>query len=123
MDESVNNYILHQKLSYDKLFAVDIMYKHFKSVLERSNVDKDAPFLLITGALGAGKSHRVHTLRGICNIIQINEPLRSAFMGIAAVNIGGSTLCSFIDIPPILEIRDKEIPTPWERNALQHFLN
>ena len=47
----------------------------------------------------------------------LDAPIRAAWMGIAAINIGGSTLCTLFDIPtnPTKDIK------PWNANHLEEF--
>ena len=99
--KKVDNYIERQKLSSDKDVAVNIMREHCKAMYEGRAEDNDyeAPFLLICGKPGNGKSKLVETFDGVTERMSSGVNLKCAYMGSAAVNINGTTLLKFWDIP------------------------
>ena len=52
--------------------------------------------------------------------MRAGEQLRSSYLGIAAVNIGGYSLCSFLDIPTNLKVGTQKI-RPWSKERLKEF--
>ena len=67
-----------------------------------------------------GKSHLVKVLQRVSEIMGVGEQLRASYLGIAGVNIGGSSICSLLDIdtsksPNIQRIRK------WKRDKLMDF--
>ena len=81
----VRMYIAGQKLSSDKDVVVSTMLQHFKAIYngDANDPNYEAPYLTITGELGAGKIHLMKTLRKISDMLEVGEQLRAAFMGIA----------------------------------------
>jgi len=121
MDARVEAFIKSKNLSQDKLNAVQTMYRHFKDVLYSDEV-KDPPNLLIVGAPGTGKSWLVDIISEIATIyVGLQDPIKSAFMGIAAINIGGSTINSLFDIPINLSRQYKNETKPWNSDLLEEF--
>jgi len=122
LDERVDKLIADKNLSTDKLTAVRIMYHHFKQVLFRRNdPGNKPPILLITGPPGTGKSWLVNFLTEIALLIGLCAPIKTAFMGIAAINIGGSTICTLLDIPINLSRQYKNEIVPWNTSRLEEF--
>ena len=58
-----------------------------------------APILLITGSLGSGKSLFIKIVTEFTEFMNLYMPVRTEFMGIAALNIDGYTMNSFLDVP------------------------
>ena len=73
-----------------------------------------------SGGPGVGKSHLVKVLQKISDMMMVGEQLRSSYLGIAAVNIGGYSLCSFLDIPTNLKAGTQKI-RPWNKEKLREF--
>ena len=51
------------------------------------------------GGPGNGKSKLIESLDGVSLLMRAGTQVKTAFLGVAAVNIGGSSLCSLFDIP------------------------
>ena len=125
IDEMVNELITSKHLSQDKLCAIEIMREHFNNVRNGSASDKSytAPMLLITGSPGTGKSWLIRSITDLSELMELETPVKMAFMGIAAINIDGHTINSFLDVP--LEM-NKGVGTskrikPWDKNKLEAF--
>ena len=118
----VQLYIAEQQLSSDKDLVVSTMLEHFKAIYNGDANDPSykAPYLTITGEPGAGKTHLMKTLRKISDMLEVGEQLRAAFMGIAGVNVDGSSLCSFLDMP-INESGKLQRIRPWNKDKLHEF--
>ena len=120
----LNRYLEKQQLSDDKALAVELMRKHLEAVYEGSAFDEDynAPFLLICGGPGNGKSKLVETFDGMADVFNVGKPVKSAFLGIAAVNIAGASLCDIFDIPTEFKKGDPmNRIKPWSDKKLQKF--
>ena len=94
-----------------------VVYSHFKDILNGKSIHKSPPLLLVTGAPGTGKSWLIQIITEIAEMTDLDAPIRAAWMGIAAINIGGSTLCTLFDIPTN---QTKDIK-PWNANCLEEF--
>ena len=122
IESSVNAYIESQHMSQDKMIAVDIMRDHFRA--KRQGLDDssyEAPFLLVTGGPGVGKSYLVKAINEVGEIMRAGKQIRSAYLGIAAVNIDGSSLCSLLNIPTEFEKLSKHKIIPWNKDKLNEF--
>ena len=99
----VDDYLKQQKLSADKDHAVSILRDHFTAMYEGRAEDSDycAPFLMVCGGPGNGKSTLVETFDGMSSRMHVGKLVKTAFVGGAAVNIGGSSLLGLFDIPII----------------------
>ena len=96
----VDSYIESQDLSQDKMNAVNTMRSHCEVIVHgRDDSEYEAPFLLITGGPGVGKSYLVKVINEVAKMMNAGEQVRGAYLGIMAVNIGDSSLCSLLDIP------------------------
>ena len=117
----VDKYLEKQRLSDDKMLAVDLMRDHLEAVYEGRSQDEkyDPPFLLICGGPGNGKSKLVETFGGMSGAMKVEMPIKSAFLGIAAVNIAGASLCDIFDIPT--ELVPPHHIRPWSDKKLQKF--
>ena len=100
-DAKVETYLKDEDLSSDKTPVVDVMREHYRAVREgRSQATRyNAPLLLVCGGPGNGKSKLIETLDGVASLMGAGTQVKSAYLGVAAVNIGGSSLCSLFDIP------------------------
>ena len=120
----VDRYLAKQQLSDDKMLAVGSMRDHLEAVDEGRFLDEKyhPPFLLICGGPGNGKSKLVETLDGMADAIRVGKPVKSAFLGIAAVNIAGSSLCDIFDIPTEFKgASSMDRIMPWGDRKLQRF--
>ena len=99
----VDDYLKIQKLSSDKNQAVSILRDHFTAMYEGRAEDRGycAPFLMVCGGPGNGKSTLVETFDGMSSCMNVGKLVKTAFVGGAAVNIGGSSLLGLFDIPII----------------------
>jgi hypothetical protein len=125
---NVDDYLKQQKLSADKDHAVSILRDHFTAMYEGRAEDSDyrAPFLMVCGGPGNGKSTLVETFDGMSLRMHVGKLVKTAFVGGAAVNIGGSSLLGLFDIP-IIE-KGKGEPTsvlnrirPWSESKRKKF--
>ncbi len=66
---------------------------------EANGMMYNASMLLITGSLGTGKSWLIKIITELAELIDLYLPVRTAFMGIAAIKIDGCTMNSFLDVP------------------------
>ncbi len=57
-----------------------------------------APILLITGSPSTGKSWLIKTITELAKLMDLDIPVKTAFMGIAALNIDGYSINSFLDV-------------------------
>jgi len=103
LDSKVDKYLKEQALSSDKDRAVSILRDHYTAIYEGRSKDKDyvAPFLLVCGGPGNGKSKLVETFDGMSSRMDVGRLVKTAFVGGAAVNIDGSSLLGLFDIPVI----------------------
>ncbi len=58
-----------------------------------------APILLITSSPGPGKSWLIKIITELAGLIDLDIPVGTTFMSIAALNIDGCAMNSFLDIP------------------------
>ena len=122
-EEKFQQYLATKNLSQDKLLVVNEMYNHFKSILDGSAEEKDQPMLLITGAPGTGKSWLITAISEIAELMDLESPIKTTFMGIAAINIGGHTMCTFLNIPTELEGIPNSRVIHWDTDKLEAFKN
>ncbi|KAL7530754.1 hypothetical protein ACHAXR_003654 [Thalassiosira sp. AJA248-18] len=115
------SFVDEKHVSEDKVYTLKVTYDHFNNVLDGSAEEKESPFLLVTGAPGTGKSWLVRVIVEMAYLMGLESPIRSAWMGIAAINIGGSTICSFWDIPFIHEDSLTGTIKPWNPDRLEAF--
>ena len=125
----VDKYLKKQDLSSDKGRAVSILREHFTAIYEGRAEDKGyiAPFLLICGGPGNGKSKLVETFDGMSSCMGVGRLVKTAFVGGAAVNINGSSLLGLFDIPVIEIGKGEDEPTlkhikPWSVHKRQSFM-
>ena len=118
--KKVDGYIERQKLSPDKDVAVKIMRDHCEAMHEGRAEDNDyePPFLLVCGKPGNGKSKLVETLDGMAERMSSGVVIKNAYMGSAAVNINGTTLLKFWDIPVFEDKQTKKLGR-WDPTKLQ----
>ena len=98
----VRQFIIATKhFSQDKLYAIEIMYQHLQNVRNGStnNTSYTAPMLLVTGPIGTSKSWWIQLLTDLAELMELETPVKTAFMGIATINIDANTMNSFLDIP------------------------
>jgi len=125
MDQKINQLITSKHLSQDKLCALQIMQEHFMNIKIgfTNNMSYTAPILLITGSPGTGKSWLIQSITELAELMELETPIKTAFMGIAALNINGYTMNSLIDVP--LEMNEGSGATkrikPWDPDCLQTF--
>jgi hypothetical protein len=128
MQERVDEYL--EQLSQDKMVAVDIMRRHLKARRDGSACaeDYDAPKLLVCGGPGNGKSRLVEAFDWMAKTTNAEIQVKCAFLGVAAVNIGGGSLCDIFDMP--IEANKGEDGSavgrstqirPWNATKLQLF--
>ena len=118
--------IASKHLSQDKLCLIDTVLEHFPSIRNESNTESKkqlGPNLLVTGAPGTGKSWLIDLITELAELMELEKPIKTAFMGIAAININGYTMNSFLDIP--VEMNEgsgtsKHIK-PWNQDKLEQF--
>lgn len=124
VESKVDAFIESQELSSDKMVAVNIVRNHFRAILtgEADASDYEAPFLLICGKPGNGKSKLVETFDGIASIMKVGEQMKCAYMGSAAVNIDGTTLLKRWNIP-VFNDHDKKEFGPWDPTKLLELKN
>jgi len=79
--------------------------------IARKAIEKGLPVLLVTGGAGTGKTTFIRYLSDALG----KSTVILAPTGVAALNIGGSTLHSFFKLPPRL-LRVEDIPPPGNRN-------
>ena len=64
-----------------------------------------------------------NSIADLAEIMKLDRPIRTAYMRIAAINIGGNTLNSTLDIP--LEMNKGQGTfkrcKPWDPDQLQEF--
>jgi hypothetical protein len=125
IENTLQSLIRNKKLSQDKMCIVDIISEHFRCVRDgRAKANSYIPpNLLVTGGPGTGKSWLINLLTEIAEIIELEVPIKTAFMGIAAINIGGFTFNSFLDVP--VEMNEgggsSKHFKPWDIDHLQQF--
>ena len=127
-DAKVDTYLEEEDLSSDKTPVINEIRQHFRSVCDGSSKDKkyNAPLLLVCGGPGNGKSKLVKTVDGISSLMNVGTQVKTSYLGVAAVNIGGSTLCSLFDIPTERRkgkdgVDFKKIILPWSDKKKRKF--
>ena len=79
--------------------------------------------LLIAGSPGTVKSWLIKTITELAELMDLDIPVKTAFMGIAALNIDGYTMNSFLDVP--LEMNEGNGTSTrvkhWDEDRLQAF--
>ena len=121
LEERYQKLIEEKKMSQDKLLIMKEMFGHFKNVLDGSAEYKTEPILLVTGTPGTGKIFLLQTLTELAEILDLEPPIKLAYMGIAAINIGGSTLCTFLDIPTEMNKVPSDRIIHWNTDKLEAF--
>ena len=83
------------------MLAINLMREHSQSIYEGTANDGNyvTTVLFVTGKPDVGKSTLVTALDEMSDIMQVGKLLKTAFLGISAVAIGGSSLCSSLDVP------------------------
>jgi len=125
----VDKYLEKQDLSKDKDQAVKLLRDHFTAMHEGRAEDYDykAPYMLICGGPGNGKSKLVETFDGIASRMGVGKIVKTAFVGGAAVNIDGSSLIGLFDIPVIDKVGTEEIAKrrvrPWNEDKRRAFID
>ena len=124
LKKNVNEYIKSQDLSADKDIVVKLARDHFEAIRSHKAFAKDyeAPNLLVCGKPGSGKSKLIETLDGMAEIMKVGQQMKCAYMGAAAVNIGGTTLLGPWNIP-VFNKGEKRSFLGWDLNKLQAFKN
>jgi ATP-dependent exoDNAse (exonuclease V) alpha subunit len=122
----IQEFVKSKQLSEDKLHVVNIMHTHFLQLKNGTAYIQGyvSPILLVTGAPGTGKSKLIESLTELAELMDLEKPIKAAFMGIAAINIDGFTLNhSLLDVP--LEMNENGGSTkhikPWDTDQLQQF--
>jgi len=120
LDKNVRDYIKSCKLSQDKNIAVELAYEHFKAIRtgEAERPDYEAPLLFVSGGPGCGKSTLIEALDGVVEIMKVGSQMKCAYMGSAAVNIGGSTFIRSWSVPIFSKGAKKRIGT-WNPDKLR----
>ena len=125
----VDKYLEKQDLSKDKDQAVKLLRDHFTAMHEGRAEDYDykAPYMLICGGPGNGKSKLVETFDGISSRMGVGKIVKTAFVGGAAVNIDGSSLIGLFDIPVIDKDGTEDIKksriTSWNEDKRRAFID
>jgi len=119
LDKKVKDYIKSQDLSADKDTVIKLVRNHFEAIRSGRARDKDyeAPNVLVCGKPGNGKSKIIESLDGIVEIMKVGSLMKCAYMGSAAVNIGGTTLLRPWNIPVFNE-GEKIVFRSWNGNKL-----
>jgi hypothetical protein len=127
-EANVNAYLEEKDLSSDKTPVINKIRQHFRAICDGSSKDKkyNAPLLLVCGGPGNGKSKLVTTVDGISSLMNVGTQVKTSYLGVAAVNIGGSTLCSLFDIPTERRkgkdgVDFKKIILPWSDKKKRKF--
>jgi hypothetical protein len=128
-EAKVNAYLEDEDLSSDKTPVIQVVREHYRAVCDGRSQDKryNAPLLLVCGGPGNGKSKLVETLDGVASLMNAGMQVKTAFLGVAAVNIGGSTMCSLFDIPTERRNRKggvdiKKVILPWSDEKKKKFI-
>jgi hypothetical protein len=118
-----------EDLSSDKTPVINEIRQYFRAICDGSSKDKkyNAPLLLVCGGPGNGKSKLVKTVDGISHLMGVGTQVKTAYLGVAAVNIGGSSLCSLFDIPTERRkgkdgVDFKKIILPWSDEKKRKFM-
>ena len=120
--QPVRRYLTDQDLSEDKRVIVNRMIDHYSAIHTKASLEPvyDAPFLFVSGPPGTGKTHMVKALVDISDILKVGDVVRGSYMGIAGVNVGGSSLCSLVDIPTG-QCGKEQLIRPWKTDKLDDF--
>ena len=120
MKKKVREYLKSQDLSSDKNVVVDLACDHFEAIRsgDAESPDYIAPLLFVSGKPGNGKSKIIQALDGVVDIMKVGSQMKCAYMGSAAVNIGGSTFIKSWSVP-IFKKGDKLKIGTWNPNKLQ----
>jgi hypothetical protein len=130
VEDKVDAYLNNEDLSSDKTPVIQVMREHYRAVCDGSSQHKkyDAPLLLVCGGPGNGKSKLVESLDDIALLMNAGMQVKTAFLGVAAVNIGGSSMCSLFDIPTERRNREggpdiKKVILPWSEEKKKKFIS
>ena len=120
MKKKVDKFIKSQNLSSDKDIVVEMVCDHFKAIRtgEAESPDYEAPLLFVSGKPGNGKSKIIETLDGVVEIMKVGSQMKCAYMGSAAVGIGGSTFIKSWSVP-IFNRGDKIKIGTWNPDKLR----
>lgn len=126
MEKRVDEYLVKQDLSMDKAPVINAMREHFRALYDGRALEKDynPPLLLVCGGPGNGKSELVKTFDGMTNLMGVGEQVKTAYLGVAAVNIGGTALCTLLNIPTDRDPRKRDNQNtivPWSTDRKQKF--
>ena len=99
------------------MFALNLM-KEMVELNKKPFSVNDPPILLVTGGPGTGKSFCINIITQLGDIMEINLR-RVCFMGVAAVNINGSTIQKFFQIGAITD--NAYHITPLNEQKLQNL--
>jgi len=128
-EAKVDAYLEDEDLSSDKTPVIQVVREHYRAVCDGRSQDEryNAPLLLVCGGPGNGKSKLVETLDGVASLMDAGTQVKTAFLGVAAVNIGGSSLCSLFDIPTERRSRKdgpdiKKVILPWSYEKKKRFI-
>jgi hypothetical protein len=130
-EAEVDAYLADEDLSSDKTPVINVMREHYRAVCDGRSQDKryNAPLLLVCGGPGNGKSKLIESLDGVSLLMRAGTQVKTAFLGVAAVNIGGSSLCSLFDIPTERVNRKekggpdiKKVILPWSEDKKKRFI-
>ena len=118
--KKVDEYIEGLKLSPDKDIALKLARGHFEAIRSGKSETKgyEAPLLLISGKPGNGKSKIIEAMDGITSKMKVGDQMKCAYMGAAAVNIGGTTFLKSWNVP-VFNDGEKIKIQPWNQNRLQ----
>lgn len=101
IEELARQLIDSKQLSRDKLCLIETVFRHFKCIRYGTTKTKkhSTPNLLVTGAPGTGKSWLIDVITELAELMELEKPINTGFMRIAAINIDGYTMNSVLDIP------------------------
>ena len=126
LEQKYTELVESRGLSADKLNVMTVVYNHFLHIRDGTNTHKSyvPPTLLVTGNPGTGKSWLIHSISDLATtVMDLDEPIKVSFMGIAAININGFTINSLFDIPVDLNLGlgDFRCVKPWDVDKLVGF--
>ena len=125
LTSKIHQFLTSNYLTQDKLCVLQIMQEHFMNVKSgnANGIMYTAPILLITGSPSTGKSWLIKTITELAKLMDLGFLVKTAFMGIAALNLDGYTMNSFLDVP--LEMNEGNGTStkvkPWDSDRLQAF--
>ena len=127
-EAKVDAYLDNEDLSSDKTPVIDKIREHFRAIRDGRSQQQsyNAPVLLLCGGPGNGKSKLVETVGDISMLMGVGVQIKTAYLGVAAVNIGGSSMCSLFEIPTERQnvkggVNIKQMILPWSEEKKRNF--